>query len=61
MVPYKNLEIYLQKSRHTALVRFSSVTFLVTGCSWEGSLEAAVTLLTGFFFNGNHVLGGKHR
>ena len=43
------------------MVRFSCVTFLIVGRSWEDSSENALTLLTGYFLNGDYVLGEKHR
>lgn len=43
------------------MVRFSCVTLLVMGWNCEGSLENALTLLTGYFLNGDYVLGEKHR
>lgn len=42
------------------MVRFGCVTFFVAVWSWGGSLENALTLLTGYFLNGDYVLGEKH-
>lgn len=42
------------------MVRFSCVTFLIVGRSWEDSLENALTLLTGYL-NVDYVLGEKSR
>lgn len=42
------------------MVRFRCVTFFVAVWSWGGSLENALTLLTGYFLNGDYVLGEKH-
>lgn len=43
------------------MARFSCVTFLILGRSWKDSLENALTLLTGYFLNGDYVLEEKYR